>query len=689
MAKSKMHTDYLRMVKNTKKALPFSLLPAQIAENSGNYAYPLRRNTVATTVKLHQPILEAIRMYVCNESSAIGTPYMLIAQQTIGANGKIQPHYILETIDEVGDTLLVDVVGDKLRVSKVVAGNPDDREPLPAFPQQTPLLLTVLTLALLPRILQIDEEKGAGKLGAVVEALRQELEDAHIWIDVNDIPEMTKEHLYFTDAAYHILDQMDLDFGDASTTIPGEVDSSVFQQPSKVKGSLVCQFLNYPAPLGTNWTPRFIEADGTQYRKAAQVLTVGLAKQQFSSFSAHRSWSPMEQMLIPEFPDDMPVMPEVLRMAGRICKTTNDTNPVRNVMWRSDTGFGKSTGTRQLACILGLPYLVMTCHPGMEVQEFKSNFVPSAADAVELDMTSVASPVTEDTQVDRPPYFAEAVAHVAALDGAQRDALLDARRFYGDIMVCDTDELAQMVIGSQREISIDDLCWLYAEVRSAVLHEAPLRKKVERLEATVQKDGAAEQRDNGKPDFVHVVSNYVKAMVNGYVCEIQEASRIRDSGVLVGLNEFDRPGAVIPLMNGALARRHKDAVCIITDNVGYDSCRPIDPSVLRRQGFIIDSVGLSKEQLLDRVKRNTGCSDQALLDMAYGYWHTVKEYCEQNSITEGSVSPMELERFVQALMYDGLDLLDTDLDDCIISKATSSVEDQKGIRTACQVARAA
>lgn len=50
---------------------------------------------------------------------------------------------------------------------------------------------------------------------------------------------------------------------------------------------------------------------------------------------------------------------------------------------------------------------------------------------------------------------------------------------------------------------------------------------------------------------------------------------------------------------------------------------------------------------------------------------------------------MELERFVQALMYDGLDCLEVDLDDCIISKATSSIEDQKGIRTACMTAIAA
>ena len=681
MAKPRMHTDFVRKVKVTPTEAPFSLLPAQIPESSGPYAYPLRKTTVATTVKLYRPILEAIRMFVRTENTLLSVPYMMIAQKVMGSKGAITTRHYLETIDEDGDTLLFEAMNDTVRISKIAASDDEDRNPLVAFAQQTNHQINMVTLAVLPRILQIDKEQADSKLTDVVLALGMELETAADWTDATDIPDLTKEHLYYTDAAIYALDKVELDFGDSSSSAPEEVDASVFQRTTKLRGAEVCKNLT------NGWAPRFIESDGTKVQQAAKVLTVGLAKQEFASFSANRNWTPMEKMLIPSFPDDMPVMPEVLRMANRICQTSHDTNPVRNVMWRSDTGFGKSTGTRQLACILNAPHLVMTCHPGMEVQEFKSNFVPSTADGIDLDMTSVTAPAVEENQTDRPPFFAESMAFVATLDEQQRVELFDAKRFYCDVMVEDTEVLAETIIGSKKDISVDDLCWLYAEVRSAFLREDPLRKKVKQLEAAV--DAVPVEKKGDKPEFVHVVSNYVKAMVNGYICEIQEASRIRDSGVLVGLNEFDRPGAVIPLMNGALARRHKDAVCIITDNVGYNSCRPIDPSVLRRQGFIIDSVDLTKEQLLDRVKRNTMCNDKTLLDMAYNYWHTVKEYCEQNSITEGSVSPMELERFVQALMYDGLDCLETDLDDCIISKATSSIEDQKGIRTACQTAIAA
>lgn len=136
-------------------------------------------------------------------------------------------------------------------------------------------------------------------------------------------------------------------------------------------------------------------------------------------------------------------------------------------------------------------------------------------------------------------------------------------------------------------------------------------------------------------------------------------------------------------MNGAMARRHKDAICIFSDNVGYASCRPIDPSVLRRMGMIIDSYELSEKMVKDRTRRNTGCKDTKLLDKCYKLWHSVKEFTEQNSITDGSVSPMELERFVQAMMLDGEDFLEDNLNDCVISKATCDIDAQRDIRSAC------
>lgn len=99
-------------------------------------------------------------------------------------------------------------------------------------------------------------------------------------------------------------------------------------------------------------------------------------------------------------------------------------------------------------------------------------------------------------------------------------------------------------------------------------------------------------------------------------------------------------------------------------------------------GLIIDSEELSKEQLLARVRSNTGCADEALMESCYALWDKTRKAAQNMSINEGSISPVELENFVQAVMYDGIDAIFDDLNDTVISKASSSIDEQRDIRTA-------
>ena len=183
-----------------------------------------------------------------------------------------------------------------------------------------------------------------------------------------------------------------------------------------------------------------------------------------------------------------------------------------------------------------------------------------------------------------------------------------------------------------------------------------------------------------KPVFKFVESNYIKGLERGYIVEIQEASRIRNPGVLVGLNEFDRPGSVIPLINGEYRTRHKNAMVIYTDNIGYASCRPIDPSVLRRTALIIDSDELTQEELYARVKFNTKCKDERLIDAAYNIYSEVVDFCRKNDMMdEGSASPTEFEMMVRCLMLDGLENLSDVARECLVNKATSDPDAQSKI----------
>ena len=181
------------------------------------------------------------------------------------------------------------------------------------------------------------------------------------------------------------------------------------------------------------------------------------------------------------------------------------------------------------------------------------------------------------------------------------------------------------------------------------------------------------------PLYKHVRSNYVRALEHGYICEIQEVSRIKDSGVLVGLNEYDKPGCLIPLANGEFTRRHPDAIVMYTDNVGYVSCRPIDPSVIRRMDVIKDSYELSKEQVIERIKYNTTFNDDELLNKLYLVWKNIQRFCQSNDIVDGMVSVTELERWCQSVIIDGYSNVYNNCLDCVVSKASSIRDEQEDI----------
>ncbi|MCR5665949.1 MAG: hypothetical protein K6G01_03905 [Eubacterium sp.] len=183
------------------------------------------------------------------------------------------------------------------------------------------------------------------------------------------------------------------------------------------------------------------------------------------------------------------------------------------------------------------------------------------------------------------------------------------------------------------------------------------------------------------PRFKHVESNFVKALTKGYIVEVQEISRIKDSGVLVGLNEYDKAGSIIPLVDGSYLRRLAQSMVVYTDNVGYNSCRPIDPSVIRRMSFIIDSYDLPKDKALARLELNTDVHNHGILEKCYNVWLKIRDYCYTKGITDGSISLSELEMWVLAIKLDGYQNFRQNCVECVVAKATNDMEEQDEIIT--------
>lgn len=209
-----------------------------------------------------------------------------------------------------------------------------------------------------------------------------------------------------------------------------------------------------------------------------------------------------------------------------------------------------------------------------------------------------------------------------------------------------------------------------------------INEEIEPEEVMRVRDEALVARSNAA-HFKLVVSPFVKALEKGWIVEPSEFGRIRDPGTLVGLNNFDKPGSRIPLPTGGFVQRHHDAMVIWTDNTGYNSSRPVDPSFLRRLDFIVDSDQLPKERTLERIKLNTGFNDDMLLDQMYQIWEKIRKYCKDKDIMEGDISIVELERWVQLVQIEGEGAITETCREAVVSKASSDKDTLKEIMDGC------
>ena len=353
--------------------------------------------------------------------------------------------------------------------------------------------------------------------------------------------------------------------------------------------------------------------------------TVKEAKDLAASYVSTLSWTQDEEALIPSFDDDVEVPPEVMTILNRFLSRRDWKNPMNNPCWRGITAYGKSTGVKILACILHTPLLWMTCATTTEVEDFLSKHVPNTDTAP---TACAAGPLPSFDDIANNPEYAY-----------------------------------EQITGEHKEgVTSDEALQAYASAVSAASGEKPVNKN----------------------PFKIVESDFVQALVKGYIVEVQEFSRIRDSGTLVGLNNYNEPGSVIPLVDGRHVRRHKNAMVVWTDNIGYASCRKVDGSVLRRMSYIIDSYEMPRDRALRRIKLNTGCKDDNILDRMYDVWAAIAQFCKEQDITdEGTCSLTELESWVSLTMLDGEDAIVETCREAIVSKVASDPDTQKEIMDTC------
>ena len=362
-----------------------------------------------------------------------------------------------------------------------------------------------------------------------------------------------------------------------------------------------------------------------------------------------RTLSALELSLIPKLPEWYIIPLEVVDICKHAQKTTGRPMQMRNFLLRGPAGTGKTMGAKAIAAGLGLPYMKYTCSANTEIFDFTGMIFP------ETDAVSTGS-----SELDREREILKSMGGISYANVAKLMRLPDL-----DDMDYDPAGVYQALTG------VENLAATVQDCMSVVLE-----KVTEKVQALSKR---AENRQSSGQNYTYVETDFVKALKHGYLVEVQEPSTIIQPGVLVGLNSLLEQEGSITLPTGEIIRRHPDTVVIVTTNVSYEGCRPMNQSVVDRMSLVKDIELPEPEVMVQRAMAVTGCADEYLVSQMVQVVNDMADYCRKNSITDGACGMRSLIDWVISAEISGDPYLSAKY--TVISKATADEEDREALIT--------
>ena len=360
-----------------------------------------------------------------------------------------------------------------------------------------------------------------------------------------------------------------------------------------------------------------------------------------------RKLNPMEQTLVPTLPEWYIIPQEAVDICKHAQLTTGKPTQMRNFLLRGPAGTGKTMGAKAIAAGLGLPYMKYTCSAGTEIFDFVGMVFPNTEDVS-----------TGDAQLDQEREQLRSLGGMTYENVSKLLHLPDL-----EDMDYDPAGVYQALTGAENQAATPQDCM-----------ELVLEKVTEKVrQLSSKKEEASGQT------YTYVETDFIKALKNGYLVEIQEPSTILQPGVLVGLNSLLEQSGTITLPTGEVIRRHPDAVVVVTTNVSYEGCRGMNQSVVDRMSLVKDIQLPTPEVMAQRVMAVTGATDEYKVAQMVQVVNDLADYCRKNGITDGTVGMRSLIDWVTSAEISG-DPYTAALD-TIISKATADEEDREALIT--------
>lgn len=362
-----------------------------------------------------------------------------------------------------------------------------------------------------------------------------------------------------------------------------------------------------------------------------------------------RNLSDSEKALIPVLPEWYIIPQEVVDICKHAQATTGKSMQMRNFLLRGPAGTGKTMSAKAIAAGLNLPYMAYTCSAGTEIFDFIGQIFPDSD-----------SGSTGDTQLD---HEREILKSMGGINYANVSKLMNLPDL--EDMDYDPAGVYQALTGVENVAATSQDCM------SIVLDRV-----TEKVRALSKR---AENAQNGGQTYTYIETDFIKALKNGYVIEIQEPSTIVQPGVLVGLNSLLEQTGAITLPTGEIIHRHPDAVVVVTTNITYEGCRGMNQSVIDRMSLVRDVEIPSPEVMVQRAMAVTGATDEYQVSQMVQVVNDLSEYCRKNSITDGSYGMRSLIDWIVSSEITG-DVYQSALY-TIISKATTDEVDRESLIT--------
>lgn len=360
-----------------------------------------------------------------------------------------------------------------------------------------------------------------------------------------------------------------------------------------------------------------------------------------------RSLSSQERALIPELPAWYIIPQDVVDICKHAQATTGKSMQMRNFLLRGPAGTGKTMSAKAIAAGLGLPYMAYTCSAGTEIFDFIGQIFPDSD-----------SGSTGDAQLD---HEKEILKGMGGINYANVSKLMNLPDL--DDMDYDPAGVYQALTGVENAAATSQDCM------SIVLDRVTEKvRALSKREKNAQSSGQT---------YTYIETDFIKALKNGYVIEIQEPSTIVQPGVLVGLNSLLEQTGAITLPTGEVIHRHPDAVVVVTTNITYEGCRGMNQSVIDRMSLVRDVELPSPEVMVQRAMAVTGATDEYQVSQMVQVVNDLSEYCRKNSITDGSYGMRSLIDWIISSEITG-DIYESALY-TIISKATTDEVDREAL----------